>query len=143
MGCGSNNSEITITDINGNNLQEIGINLKESLVLFFSRHNSSSVNIGIYSDIIYIKKKGREKIIKCKNEKFFLESDKKKVINNSILKKYYELYPQNFKYSSVGIEEKFSPNYLLNHNFEKVFETLGIKFDKINENKFAICFLQK
>ena len=143
MGCGSNNSEITITDINGNNLQEIGINLKESLVLFFSRHNSSSVNIGIYSDIIYIKKKGREKIIKCKNEKFFLESDKKKVINNSILKKYYELYPQNFKYSSVGIEEKFSPNYLLNHNFEKVFETLGIKFDKINENKFAICFQKK
>ena len=140
MGCGSNNSEITITDINANNLQEIGIDLKESLVLFFSKQNSSTVNVGIYSEIIYFKKKGREKIIKYKNEKFFLEGDKKKTINSNIIKKYYELYPQNFKYSSVGIYEKFSPNYLLNHNFQKVFETLGIKFDKINENKFAICF---
>ena len=79
MGCGGNNStEIKINDINWNSLHDLGINLKESLVLFLSKKNITNINIGIYLDIIYSKKKGNEKIIKCKNEKFFLKNDKKK-----------------------------------------------------------------
>ena len=142
MGCGGNKStEIKINDINWNSLHDLGINLKESLVLFLSKKNITNINIGIYLDIIYSKKKGNEKIIKCKNEKFFLKNDKKKVVNNTLIKKYYEIYPHYINYSSVGTDEKFSPNFLLNNNFEKVFESLKIKVGKKNENKFAICFI--
>ncbi len=131
MGCGGNNStEIKINDINWNSLHDLGINLKESLVLFLSKKNITNINIGIYLDIIYSKKKGNEKIIKCKNEKFFLKNDKKKVVNNTLIKKYYEIYPHYINYSSVGTDEKFSPNFLLNNNFEKVFESLKIKVGK-------------
>ena len=142
MGCGGNNStEIKINDINWNSLHDLGINLKESLVLFLSKKNITNININIYLDIIYSKKKKNEKIIKSKNEKFFLKNDKKKVVNNTLIKKYYEIYPHYINYSSVGTDEKFSPNFLLNNNFEKVFESLKIKVGKKNENKIAICFI--
>ena len=141
MGCGSNSSmEIIITEINENNLKKLGFNLKESLLLFFTKKISTNINIGIFSDIIYKKKKGFLKVIKYKNEKFFFKNHRKK-INNSSLKKYYELYPQYIKYSSVGIDDKFSPNFLLNNNFEKIFESFGIKPDNSNENKKAISFI--
>ena len=144
MGCGGNNSmEIKINDISGYSLQELGINLKESLVLFFSKKNFLNINIGIYSDIIYKKKKGNEKIIKYKNEKFFFKKNKKKVINSNLVKKYFEIYPHYINYSSVGNDEKFSPNFLLNNNFHKIQETFGVKIDKNNESKFAIYFLNK
>ena len=144
MGCGGNMSmEIKINDINGYSLQELGINLKESLVLFFSKKNLLSINIGIFSDTIYKKKKGNEKIIKYKNEKFFLKNNKKKVLNGNLLKKYFEIYPRYIHYSSVGNDDKFSPNFLLNNNFEKIFKTLKIKIEKNTENKFAICFINK
>ena len=141
MGCGgSNSAEIRINEINQNSFKDLGFNLKESLVLFFSKNTSlNNINIGLYSDIIYSKKKGLEKIIKYKKEKFFIQNNKKKGINNSILKKYYELYPKYINYSSVGMDEQFSPNFLLNNNFEKIFETLGIKQDKNKINKFVIC----
>ena len=142
MGCGgSNSAEIRINEINQNSFKDLGFNLKESLVLFFSKNTSLNINIGLYSDIIYSKKKGLEKIIKYKKEKFFIQNNKKKGINNSILKKYYELYPKYINYSSVGMDEQFSPNFLLNNNFEKIFETLGIKQDKNKINKFVICFI--
>ena len=142
MGCGSNNAgEIKIRSLDENVLQDIGISLKESLFLYFSKNNSLNINIGLYTDIIYTKKKGSEKIFKIKNEKFFLKNNKKKVINNNILKKYYALYPKFIKNSSVDTDDKFSQNFLLNNNFDKIFETLGIKLDKNKDNKFAICFL--
>ena len=142
MGCGNNNAtEIRIRELEGYDLNQLGINLKESLILFFSKKNSLDVNIGIYTDITYIKKKGCEKIIKYKNEKFFLKSNKKKVINGSLLKRYYELYPHFINHSSVGIDDKLSPNFLLNKNFGKLFESLDIKLDKNNDNKFSICFI--
>ena len=139
MGCGNNNTaEIRIRELEGYDLNQLGINLKESLILFFSKKNSLDVNIGIYTDITYIKKKGCEKIIKYKNEKFFLKSNKKKVINGSLLKRYYELYPHFINHSSVGIDDKLSPNFLLNKNFGKLFESLDIKLDKNNENYLFI-----
>ena len=142
MGCGSYNAtEVKIIELEGYNLNRLGINLKESLALYFSKKNSSDINIGIYTDVTYIKKKGCEKIIKYKNEKFFLKNTKKKVINGSLLKKYFQLYPHFIKYSSVGIDDKLSPNFLLNKNFEKVFESVGINLDKNNDIKFSICFI--
>ena len=100
MGCGSYNAtEVKIIELEGYNLNRLGINLKESLALYFSKKNSSDINIGIYADVTYIKKKGCEKIIKYKNEKFFLKNTKKKVINGSLLKKYFQLYPHFIKYS--------------------------------------------
>ena len=142
MGCGSYNAtEVRIREMEGYSLNELGINLKESLVLYFSKKNYSDINIGIYTDVTYIKKKRCEKIIKYKNEKFFLKSNKKKVLNGNLLKKYYQLYPHFIKYSSVDIDDKLSPNFLLNKNFEKIFESVGIKYNKNNEIKFAICFL--
>lgn len=79
MGCGSNNAgEIKIRSLDENELQDIGISLKESLFLYFSKNNSLNINIGLYTDIIYTKKKGSEKIFKIKNEKFFLKNNKKK-----------------------------------------------------------------
>ena len=111
MGCGnSNTNSPKITSITANNLHEIGLDLKDSLILFFSK-KTLNVNIGIYTDLIYHKKKSSDKIIKYKNKKFFLKNSKKKVINNSIIKKYYEIYPKNIKYSSIGIDDKFSPNF--------------------------------
>ena len=142
MGCGETNSmDGRIQEIHSNSLHELGISLKDSLVLFFAKKNSLNINIGIYSDIIYTKKKGSEKVVKYKNKKFFLKNNKKKVINNSIIKKYYEIYPHYINYSSVGTYDKFSPNFLLNNNFEKIFETFGIKSDKNKDDKFAICFI--
>ena len=142
MGCGGTNLiEGKIQEIHSNSLYELGINLKDSLVLYFSKKNSLNINIGIYTDIIYSKKKGSEKVVKYKNKKFFLKNNKKKVINNSIIKRYYEIYPHYINYSSVGIDDKFSPNFLLNNNFEKIFEIFGIKNNKNKENKFAICFI--
>ena len=142
MGCGGTNLiEGKIQEIHSNSLYELGINLKDSLVLYFSKKNSLNINIGIYSDIIYTKKKGSEKVVKYKNKKFFLKNNKKKVINNSIIKRYYEIYPHYINYSSVGTDDKFSPNFLLNNNFEKIFEIFGIKNNKNKENKFAICFI--
>ena len=79
MGCGETNSmDGRIQEIHSNSLHELGISLKDSLVLFFAKKNSLNINIGIYSDIIYTKKKGNEKIIKYKSKKFFLKNSKKK-----------------------------------------------------------------
>lgn len=145
MGCaGIDVKETGLKNIDGLNLQNINLNLKESLILYLSPKIPKNTKIGIYVDTVFHKKKGLEKVIKYTKRKFFIKNDTKKSFNyNIILENFLEKFPQFIKYNDVSHNTNyiFSPGKLLNDNFNNLFTSLNIETN--NKTPFAICFMNE
>ena len=127
----------------GQNLQNMDLDLKNSLILYLSPKIPKHIKIGIYADITYHKKKGLEKIIKYVKTKFFIRNDIKKSFNHQlVLSEFLEKFPQFIKNEDIkqNINNVFSPCNILSDNYLYLFKSLNIPTnEKIN---FEICFIK-
>ena len=145
MGCaGIDVREAGLRELDGQSLQNMDLDLKNSLILCLSPKIPKYIKIGIYVDIIYHKKKGIEKIIKYIKTKFFMQNESKKAFNSdAILAEFLEKFPRfknNDDISKTNINI-FSPNNILNYDYTNLFKSLNIQIDSKNNNNFAICFI--
>ena len=145
MGCGGvevRDFGLRVQDLS--NIQNMNLDLKNSLIYYISPKIPKYIKIGIYVDTIYQKKRGLEKIIKYKKAKFFLHNDSKKSFNSEILvNKFLENFPQFSKNDDISKNPNniFSPNSILNDNYSSLFKLLNIETN--NKNNFAICFINE
>ena len=145
MGCGGvevRDFGLRVQDLS--NIQNMNLDLKNSLIYYISPKIPKYIKIGIYVDTIYQKKRGLEKIIKYKKAKFFLHNDSKKSFNSEILvNKFLENFPQFSKNDDIPKNPNniFSPNSILNDNYSSLFKLLNIETN--NKNNFAICFINE
>ena len=145
MGCGAIDvKELGLKDLELSSLQNMNLDLKNSLIYYISPKIPKYVKLGLYIETIYYKKRGLEKVIKYSKKKFFLINNTKKSFNDEILiKKFLEKFPlfirnyDDLKNSNAA----FSPNKLLTDNYSKLFELLNIEVN--NKNNFAICFINE
>ena len=143
MGCaGVDVRDGGLKELDGQSLQNMDLDLKNSLILYLSPKIPKYIKIGIYVDTIYHKKKGLGKIIKYTKTKFFIQNESKKSFNSeSILRQFLEKFPQFIKNDDISKNKNsvFSPNYILNNNYISLFKSLNINTN--NKNNFAICFI--
>ena len=133
-----------LTDLSPEGVKHINLTLKDSLIMYLSPKISKNVKIGIYTDTVFHKKKGLEKIIKYTKKKFFIKNDSQKAINYNLeLENFLEKFPQFIKYNdmSKNSNNNFSPNVVLNGNFTDLFNSLQIK--ATDKTPFAICFIRE
>ena len=145
MGCGGVEvRESGLKELDVQNIQNMDLDLKNSLILYLSPKIPKYIKIGIYIDTIYHKKRGLDKIIKYSKSKFFIKNESNKNFNHDlILKQFLEKFPQFIKNDDISknIKNGFSPKNILNENYTNLFKSLNIKeIDKIN---FAICFINE
>jgi hypothetical protein len=141
MGC--TGIDIREQGLEGNRIQNIDWDLKNSLTHFIGPKIPIYIKIGIYVEKTYIKKKGSEKIVKYHKKKFFIINDSKKSFNpEPILKEFFVEFPQFIKNDDVSQNQSnsFSPSLILNESFTKIFLSLNIKASK---EPFAICFIHE
>lgn len=142
MGC--TGIDIKEQGLEGNKIQNIDWDLKNSLTHFIGPKIPVYIKIGIYVEKTYIKKKGSEKIVKYHKKKFFIINDSKKSFNpEPILKEFFIEFPQFIKNDDVSQNQSnsFSPSRILNESFTKIFLALNIKTS--NKAPFAICFINE
>ena len=143
MGCaGIDVTDGGLRELDGKNIQNLDLDLKNTLILYLSPKIPKYIKIGIYVDTIYHKKRGLEKIIKYTKTKFFIQNNSKKSFNSEpILKRFLEKFPQFIKNDDISKNNNnvFSPNNILNDNYTILFKSLNIQIN--NKNNFAICFI--
>ena len=148
MGCsGIDVRESGLKILNAQNLEDMDLDLKNSLILYLSPKIPKYIKTGIYVDTIYHKAKGVEKIIKYTKRKFLLKNDTKKSFNKEqILNKFLEDFPQFIKNDEISKNKinKFytlNLNFLLTDNYTNLFKSFNIETN--NKINFAICFINE
>ena len=143
MGCaGIEVRESGLKDIDGQNLQNMDLDLKNILILYLFPKLPKNIKIGIYVDTIYHKKKGLNKIIKYSKSKFFLKNNSNKSFNpEAILKQFLEKFPQFIKNDDISNNNVFSPKNILDNNYTNLFKSLDI--ETTNKINLAICFINE
>ena len=143
MGCaGIEVRESGLKDIDGQNLQNMDLDLKNILILYLFPKLPKNIKIGIYVDTIYHKKKGLNKIIKYSKSKFFLKNNSNKSFNPEvILKQFLEKFPQFIKNDDISNNNVFSPKNILDNNYTNLFKSLDI--ETTNKINLAICFINE
>ena len=145
MGCvGVEIRESGLKELDGQNLKNMDLDLKNSLILYLSPKIPKYIKIGVYVDTIYHKKRGLDKIIKYSKSKFFIKNESNKSFNHElILTQFLEKFPQFIKNDDISnnINNGFSPKNILNENYTNLFKSLNIKIT--DKNNFAICFINE
>ena len=144
MGCsGIDVRESELKFLNVQKLEEMDLDLKNSLILYLSPKIPKYVKIGIYVDTIYHKKRGLDKVIKYSKSKFFIKNESNRAFNHQlILNQFLTKFPQFIKNDDISnnINNEFSPKKILNGNYTNLFKSLNIT---ITDNNFAICFINE
>ena len=149
MGCSGHSlmEPGTVITIYNNSFKCFENNVYNNITSYLSNKNTNNIHIGIYSSIIYEKRKYWKNAIKTEQKKIFTKPINAKfpinpAVVSQIMADFFITYPQYIKYDDLINENPayFTPSDLFNKSFSSLFKKLNIDSHN-SKTSIAICFI--